>query len=82
MKTQHTETNTHTYARTPPASGLLVKLKGLSAFPRAALLSLSPPLVLIKRRVSKVPPSGAVGGRGAERRDGDERSSPAEALGA
>lgn len=46
------------------------------------LLSLSPPLVLIKRRVSKVPPSGAVGGRGAEKRDGDERSSPAEALGA
>lgn len=42
------------------------------------LLSLSPPLVLIKRRVSEVPPGGAEGGRG----DGDERSSPAETLGA
>lgn len=46
------------------------------------MLSLSPPLVLIKRRVSEVPPGGAEGGRGAEKRDGDERSSPAETLGA
>lgn len=60
----------------------LLSSKALSRLFALPLLSLSPPLVLIKRRVSEVPPGGAEGVRGVEKRDGDERSSPAETLGA
>lgn len=73
-------TNTHTLP--PPARGLLVKLKGVSTYPHTPLLSLSSSLILIKRLVSEAP-SGVAGGDcgcRAGKRDGDERSSPAERL--
>lgn len=81
-KDKQTDKNTHTHALLPPARGRLVKLKGVSTFPHTSLLSLSSSLILIKRLVSKAP-SGVVGDEcccRARKRDGDERSSPAEQL--
>ena len=73
----HKRTQNHTHG--PPARGRLVKLKGASAFPSTSRI------ILIKRLVSEAPP-GVAGDdrrRRARRRDGgDERSSPAERLGA
>lgn len=77
-----THKQTHTHTLPPPARGLLVKLKGVSTYPHTPLLSLSSSLILIKRLVSEAP-SGVAGGDcgcRAGKRDGDERSSPAERL--
>lgn len=59
-KDMQTHKHTHTHALPPPARGLLVKLKGVSAFPHTPLLSLSSSLILIKRLVSEAP-SGVAG---------------------
>lgn len=71
-------------AALPLLVAVLLSSNSVARFLSPPLLSLSPPLILIKRHVSEVPPGVAEGACScsAEKRNGNERSSPAEKLAA